>query len=82
LYVVKEGAVLLTSSADGANPQTMELKDGGVLNGAAVANGRPHGASAKAAALNTRLLALPYAEVASVLETETEWKRQLAGAGA
>ena len=82
LYVVKEGAVLLTSSADGANPQTLELKDGGVLNGAAVANGRPHGASAKAAALNTRLLALPYAEVASVLETETEWKRQLAGAGA
>jgi uncharacterized 2Fe-2S/4Fe-4S cluster protein (DUF4445 family) len=81
LFIVKEGAVALTLSANSAGSKAIELKEGAVLNGAAIVRGRSHGATAKAIALNTRLLAIPCSEVTSVLETEPEWKEQLAEAG-
>jgi hypothetical protein len=67
LYVVKEGAVTLTFNPDGHNPQTAEIKDGAALNGEAVALSRPHVVTAKAAALNTKLLAIPAEEMRRVI---------------
>ncbi len=67
LYVVKEGAVTLTFNPDGHSPQTAEIKDGAALNGEAVALSRPHVVTAKAAALNTKLLAIPAEEMRRVI---------------
>ena len=67
LYIVKEGAVTLTFNPDGHNPQTAEIKDGAALNGEAVALSRPHVVTAKAAALNTKLLAIPAEEMRRVI---------------
>ncbi len=67
LYIVKEGSVTLTFDPDGNNPQAAEFKEGGVLNGEAVALGRPHIVTAKAAALNTKLLAIPADEIRKVI---------------
>ncbi|MCC6189109.1 MAG: DUF4445 domain-containing protein [Anaerolineales bacterium] len=80
LYLVKEGSVVM-ACADGSGSPT-GLGAGAVLNGAAVAGGRPHSAEARATALNTRLLAIPQAEVARALASEPEWKTALAQAGA
>src|SRR5574341_165049 len=67
LYVIKEGAVTLTFNPTGDNPQTAEIKDGAALNGEAVALARPHLVTAKAAALNTKLLAIPAEEMRRVI---------------
>jgi uncharacterized 2Fe-2S/4Fe-4S cluster protein (DUF4445 family) len=67
LYVVKEGSVVLTYNPDGDNPQTAELKDGAGLNGQAVALAQPHRVTAKAAALNTKLLAISAEEMRRVI---------------
>ncbi|MBI5828116.1 MAG: DUF4445 domain-containing protein, partial [Chloroflexi bacterium] len=72
LYILKEGSVTLTYSPDGDSPQTTEVKEGGALNGEAVVQGRPHIATAKAAALNTKLLAIPAAEMRKVIEEAPE----------
>ncbi|MCC7360625.1 MAG: DUF4445 domain-containing protein [Anaerolineales bacterium] len=80
LYLIKEGAVEL-ARPDGAAPAGA-LAVGAVLNGVAVAGGRPHAAAARATALNTRLLAIPCAEVARILEAEPAWRDILAQAGA
>ena len=79
LYILKEGSVTLTYNSDGDSPQTGEIKEGGALNGEAVVLGRPHSATAKAAALNTKLLAIPQAEVARILETQPGLKERLTG---
>ncbi len=67
LYVLKEGAVTLTFNPAGNNLQTAEIKDGAALNGEAVALARPHLVTAKAAALNTKLLAIPAEEMRRVI---------------
>jgi uncharacterized 2Fe-2S/4Fe-4S cluster protein (DUF4445 family) len=67
LYVVKEGLVTLTFNPNGSNPQTAEIKEGAALNGEAVALARPHLVTAKAAALNTKLLAIPAEEMRKVI---------------
>jgi uncharacterized 2Fe-2S/4Fe-4S cluster protein (DUF4445 family) len=67
LYVVKEGEVRVSAGGDGEGGSTREAKPGELLNGAAVLEDRPHGATATAAALNTRLLAIPAAEVRALL---------------
>jgi len=76
LYIVKEGSVAVASDTDGAT----ELKDGAVLNGAVIAGNQPNSASAKATALNTKVLAIPRAEVAKEMETEPTLKERLARA--
>ena len=78
LYVVKEGSVML-SLAEGLT--SIEAQPGALLDAAAVACGRPHGATAKATALNTRLLAIPAEEVRGILAGEPEWEAQLVGSG-
>jgi uncharacterized 2Fe-2S/4Fe-4S cluster protein (DUF4445 family) len=67
LYVVKEGEVRVSSAGDGEGGSTREARPGDLLNGDAVLEDRPHGATATAAALNTRLLAIPAAEVRALL---------------
>ena len=74
LYVVKEGTVSLTYNPDGGHPQTAELKEGAVLNGQAVALGQPHKVTARAAALNTRLLAIPAEAMRKAIEDTPEMK--------
>ncbi len=73
-YLIKEGVVALTFAPDSQSPQTTELKDGTALNGLAVALNQPHLVTAKAAALNTKLLAIPAHEVRKVMD-ETEGMR-------
>lgn len=77
LYIVKEGSVALTFSADGVSPQTLEMKEGGVLNAAAIVSGLPHTTAAKATALNTKVLAISASEIARVLEAEPGWINQM-----
>jgi uncharacterized 2Fe-2S/4Fe-4S cluster protein (DUF4445 family) len=73
LYLIKEGSVTLTHTADGA-AQTAEIKDGAALNGEAVVFGRPHLVAAKAAALNTKLLAIPAGEIRKLLADAPEMR--------
>lgn len=80
LYLVKEGSVTMACADGSGSPAG--LGAGAVLNGAAVSGERPHSAEARATALNTRLLAIPQAEVARALASEPEWKTALAQAGA
>jgi len=77
LYVIKEGSVALTFNTTDADSQTMDLKEGAVLNGRAIACGEPHRASARAMALNTRLLAIPRPVIVGMLDSEPEWKAHL-----
>ena len=55
-----------------------EARSGAVLDAAVIANGGLHTATAKATALNTKLLAIPIAEVKATLQKAPEWKNQLA----
>jgi len=73
LYVVKEGSVMLSLD----NLTTTEAQPGTLLDAAAVAHSQPHTATAKAMALNTRLLVIPAAEVRGILDGEPEWEVQL-----
>jgi uncharacterized 2Fe-2S/4Fe-4S cluster protein (DUF4445 family) len=71
LYLIKEGSVTLTYTANGA-AQTAEIKDGAALNGEAVVFARPHLVAAKAAALNTKLLAIPADEIRKLIADTPE----------
>ncbi|HET7088816.1 MAG TPA: cyclic nucleotide-binding domain-containing protein, partial [Anaerolineae bacterium] len=73
LYVVKEGSVMLSLD----NLTSSEAQPGTLLDFVAVARGQPHTATAKAMALNTRLLVIPVAEVRGTLASEPEWEAQL-----
>ena len=68
LYVLKEGAARLVENSHAEQ----EFAAGAVLNGAAVTGGHPHVATAKATALNTRVLAIPIAQLQALLEKEPE----------
>ncbi|MBI3763310.1 MAG: DUF4445 domain-containing protein [Chloroflexi bacterium] len=81
LYVVKEGSVALSFSLDGTAPTQTEVKPGELLDAVALARGRPHTATAKATALNTKVLAIPRQEIVSLLEAQPGWKNQLADSG-
>ena len=59
------------------NLTSTEAQPGTLLDAAAVAHGQAHTATAKAMALNTRLLVIPAAEVRGILDGEPEWEVQL-----
>jgi uncharacterized 2Fe-2S/4Fe-4S cluster protein (DUF4445 family) len=73
LYVIKEGTVALSVNGGG----TTEASTGQLLDLTAIVNGGPHTATAKATALNTRLLTIPIAEVTAALEKSAEWRNRL-----
>ncbi|MBI4771146.1 MAG: DUF4445 domain-containing protein [Chloroflexi bacterium] len=69
LYVVKEGGVALALSEDG-QPRSARRGPGAALNWTEVTQGLPHGVTATATALNTKILAIPAEGVRSLLATE------------
>lgn len=73
LYVIKEGTVALSVNGGG----TTEASAGHLLDSTAIINGGPHTVTAKATALNTRLLAIPIAEVTAALEKSAAWREHL-----
>jgi uncharacterized 2Fe-2S/4Fe-4S cluster protein (DUF4445 family) len=77
LYIVKEGGVRLSFSADGQAPDTQELKPGELLNGATIVRGHRHTATASATKLNTRLLAIPVDKVRALVDKSPEVGKKL-----
>ena len=63
------------------NLTSSEAQPGTPLDAAAVARSQPHTATAKAMALNTRLLMIPVSEVREALAGEPEWEAQLVESG-
>jgi uncharacterized 2Fe-2S/4Fe-4S cluster protein (DUF4445 family) len=80
LYAVKEGSVQLTFGEDGEAGDPQEVQPGELLNGAAASQGQPNTATAKATALNTRVLAIPVDEVLALVEKSPEVGEKLAAA--
>lgn len=78
LYIVKEGEAQLLFSRDGHTEDIRMVGPGGMLNGTAVVQGQSHSNSAIAAALNTRMLLIPAAEVRDLVEVTPELGDELA----